>query len=83
MGRFNNNKQKRNVLLLFTKNQNVGHWLIVHVTLNFFFFYVRVLMSKFRLDGLNSGELCYVYIYGKKTENNEYEIGCASNSVEL
>ena len=26
-------------------------------------------MSKFRLDGLNSGELCYVYIYGKKTEN--------------
>ena len=40
-------------------------------------------MSKFRLDGLNSGELCYVYIYGKKTENNKYEIGCASNSVEL
>ena len=23
-------------------------------------------MSKIRLDGLNSGELCYVYIYGKK-----------------
>ena len=23
-------------------------------------------MSKFRLDGLNSGELCYLYIYGKK-----------------
>ena len=40
-------------------------------------------MSKFRLDGLNSGELCYVYIYGKETENYEYEIGCASNSVEL
>ena len=40
-------------------------------------------MSKFRMDGLNSGELCYVYIYGKETENNEYEIGCASNSVEL
>ena len=83
MGRFNNTKQKRNVFLLFTKNQNVGLWLIVHVTLNFFFFYVRVLMSKFRLDGLNSGELCYLYIYGKKTENNEYEIECASNSVEL
>ena len=67
MGRFNNTKQKRNVFLLFTKNQNVGLWLIVHVTLNFFFFfYVRVLMSKFRLDGLNSGELCYLYIYGKK-----------------
>ena len=79
MGRFNNTKQKRNVLLLFTKNQNVGLWLIVHVTLN----YVRVLMSKFRLDGLNSGELCYLYIYGKKTENNEYQIECASNSVEL
>ena len=40
-------------------------------------------MCKIRLDGLNSGELCYVYIYGKKTENNEYEIECASNSVEL
>ena len=40
-------------------------------------------MSKFRLDGLNSGELCYLYIYGKKTENNEYQIECASNSVEL
>ena len=40
-------------------------------------------MSKFRLDGLNSGELCYLYIYGKKTENNEHEIECASNLVEL
>ena len=45
--------------------------------------YLRVLMSKFRLDGLNSGELCYLYIYGKKTENNENEIECASNLVEL
>ena len=80
---FNNTKQKKNVLLLFTKNQHVGLWLIVHVTLKFFNSYLRVLMSKFRLDGFNSGELCYVYIYGKKTENNEYEIGCASNSVEL
>ena len=32
----------------------------------FFNSYLRVLMSKIRLDGLNSGELCYVYIYGKK-----------------
>ena len=40
-------------------------------------------MSKFGLDGLNSGELCYLYIYGKKTENNEHEIECASNLVEL
>ena len=40
-------------------------------------------MSKFRLDGLYSGELCYIYIYGKKTENNEYEIKCSSNLVEL
>ena len=81
---FKNTKQKKkNVLLLFTKNQHVGLWLIVHVTLKFFNSYLRVLMSKFRLDGLNSGELCYVYIYGKKTENNEYEIECASNSVEL
>ena len=39
-------------------------------------------MSKFRLDGLNSGELCYLYIYGKN-ENNEYEIECSSNLVEL
>ena len=69
------------MLLLFTKNQHVGLWLIVHVTLKFFNSYL--MMSKFRLHGLNSGELCYVYIYGKKTENNEYEIGCASNSVEL
>ena len=23
-------------------------------------------MSKFRLDGLYSGELCYLYIYGEK-----------------
>ena len=71
------------MLLLFTKNQHVGLWLIVHVTLKFSNSYLRVLMIKFRLDGLNSGELCYVYIYGKKTENNEYEIRCASNSVEL
>ena len=69
------------MLLLFTKNQHVGLWLIVHVTLKFFNSYL--MMSKFRLDSLNSGELCYVYIYGKKTENNKYEIGCASNSVEL
>ena len=83
MGRFNNIKQNRNVLLLFTKNKYVGLRLIVHVTLKFFNSYLRVLMSKIRLDGLNSGELCYVYIYGKKTENNEYEIECASDSVEL
>ena len=82
MGHFNKTEQKRNVLLLFTKTQNVGLWLIVHVTLNFFFLW-KSLMSKFRLDGLNSGELCYLFIYGKKTENNEYEIECASNSVEL
>ena len=48
----------REMLLLFTKNQNVGLWLIVHVTSKFFNSYLRVLMSKFRLDGLNSGELC-------------------------
>ena len=54
------------MLLLFTKNQHVGLWLIVHVTSKFFNSYLRVLMSKFRLDGLNSGELCYLYIYGKK-----------------
>ena len=58
--------RKKNLLLLFTKNQPVGLWLIVHVTTKFFNNYVRVLMSKFRLDGLNSGELCYLYIYGKK-----------------
>ena len=40
-------------------------------------------MSKFRLDGLNSGELCYLYIYGKKPANNAYEIECSSNSVAL
>ena len=70
------------MLLLFTKDQPVGLWLIVHVTTKFFNNYVRVLMSKFRLDGLNSGELCYLYIYGKN-ENNEYEIECSSNLVEL
>ena len=46
---------KKNVLLLFTKNQHVGLWLIVHVTSKFFNNYLRVLMSKFRLDGLYSG----------------------------
>ena len=40
-------------------------------------------MSKFRLDGLNSGKLCYLHIYGKKNENNEYEIECSFNLVEL
>ena len=40
-------------------------------------------MSKFRLDGLYSGELCYLNIYGKKTENNKYEIKCSSHLVEL
>ena len=39
-------------------------------------------MSKFRLDGLYSGN--YVtYISMEKTENNEYEIECSSNLVEL
>ena len=56
----------KNVLLLFTKNQHVGLWLIVHVTSKFFNNYLRVLMSKFRLDGLYSDELCYLYIYGEK-----------------
>ena len=53
-------------MLLFTKNQHVGLWLIVHVTSKFFNNYLRVLMSKFRLDGLYSDELCYLYIYGEK-----------------
>ena len=66
MGCFNNTKQKKNVFLLFTKDQHVGLWLIVHVTSKFFSNYLRVLMSKFRLDGLYSGELCYLYIYGEK-----------------
>ena len=57
---------RKNVFLLFTKNQHVDLWLIVHVTSKFFNNYPRVLMSKFRLDGLYSGELCYLYIYGKK-----------------
>ena len=55
MGCVNNTKQKKNVLLLFTKNQHVGLWLIVHVTSKFFNNYLRVLLSKFRLDGLYSG----------------------------
>ena len=43
------------MLLLFTKNQHVGLWLIVHMTSIFFNNYLRVLMTKFRLDGLNFG----------------------------
>ena len=39
--------------------------------------------DELKLDGLNSGWPCYFYIYGKKTENKEYEIECASNLVEL
>ena len=34
------------MLLLFTKDQPVGLWLIVHVTTKFFNNYLRVLMSK-------------------------------------
>ena len=43
------------MLLLFTKNQHVGLWIIAHVTSNCFNNYLRVLMTKFRLDGLNYG----------------------------
>ena len=38
--------RKKSVLLLFTKDQPLGLWLIVHVTTKFFNNYLRVLMSK-------------------------------------
>ena len=83
MGRFNNTKQKKKCVFIIYQKSKCRPLAYRSCDIKFFFFYVRVLMSKFRLDGLNSGELCYLYIYGKKTENNEYEIECASNSVEL
>ena len=80
---FNNTKQKKkNLLLLFTKDQPVGLWLIVHVTTKFFNNYLRVLMSK--LGWMVSILVNYVtYISMEKNENNEYEIECSSNLVEL
>ena len=54
----------------------------VHVTTKFFNNYLRVLMSK--LGWMVSILVNYVtYISMEKNENNEYEIECASNLVEL
>ena len=70
------------MLLLFTKDQPVGLWLIVHVTTKFFNNYLRVLMSK--LGWMVSILVNYVtYISMEKNENNEYEIEWSSNLVEL
>ena len=70
------------MLLLFTEDQPVGLWLIVHVTKKCFNNYLRVLMSK--LGWMVSILVNYVtYISMEKNENNEYEIECSSNLVEL
>ena len=49
---------------------------------NVFYNYLRVLVSKFRLDGFKFSQLCYL-LSMEKTDNNEHEIECASNLVEL
>ena len=64
------------MLFLFTKNQHID---IKIFSKN----YLRFLISKFRLDFLKSISLSKLYIYEKKTENNEYEIESASNLVDF
>ena len=65
----------KKVLSLLTKNQHVGLWYK-----KFYNNYIRVLINKFTLDGLVSH---VTFISMGKTENNEYEIECASDLVEL
>ena len=40
-------------------------------------------MSKFRLDGLYSGNYVTYISMEKNSKNSEYEIECSSNLVEL
>ena len=75
MGRLNNTKQKK-MCCHYLPKINTSAFDIKKFSNN----YLRVLINKFTLDGLVSH---VTFISMGKTENNEYEIECASDLVEL